>query len=224
RLKGLDQTVTADYRAYDYKRVVAAIGNFMINDLSAFYFDVRKDALYCDPISSVTRKGALTVIEIVFDALVKWLAPILAFTAEETWLSRHPDAVSVHLELFPDLPATWLDPALEARWDTLMRVRRVVTGALEIERRDKRIGSSLEAGPKIYITSSIEVIEGEGPETAFRLAEVPGVAVVPALAEGRRCARSWKISPDVGSDPDYPDLSPRDAAAMRERAAAGLAA
>jgi len=243
RLKGLDQTVTAAYRAYDYKRVVATISNFMINDLSAFYFDIRKDALYCDPISSVTRKGALTVIEIVFDALVKWLAPILAFTAEETWLSRHPDAVSVHLELFPDLPATWLDPALEARWDTLMRVRRVVTGALEIERRDKRIGSSLEAGPKVYIgdaellaalagedfaeiciTSSIEVIEGEGPETAFRLAEVPGVAVVPALAEGRRCARSWKISPDVGSDPDYPDLSPRDAAAMRERAAAGLAA
>jgi len=241
RLKVLEQTVRAGYLAYDYKRVVAAIANFAINDLSAFYFDIRKDALYCDPISSVKRKGALTTIGYVFDALVKWLAPILPFTAEETWLSRHPDAVSVHLELFPELPADWLDPALDARWEKIARVRRVVTGALEIERREKRIGSSLEAAPKVYvsdaqlietlkgedfaevcITSAIEVIPGEGPSEAFRLPEVPGVAVVPGLAQGRRCARSWKILPEVGSDPEYPDLSPRDAEAMRERKALGL--
>ena len=241
RLKALETLVVAAYRDYDYKRVVAAISNFMINDLSAFYFDIRKDALYCDPISSVKRKGALTTIEHVFDALVKWLAPILPFTAEETWLSRHPDALSVHLELFPGLPENWLDGVLEARWEKIARVRRVVTGALEIERKEKRIGSSLEAAPKVFvadgdllkaldgvdfaevcITSAIEVITGNGPDDAFRLAEVPGVAVVPALAEGRRCARSWKILPTVGSDPDYPDLSPRDAQAMRERKAAGL--
>jgi isoleucyl-tRNA synthetase len=243
QLKALEKTVRAAYGAYDYKRVVAAISNFMINDLSAFYFDIRKDALYCDPISSVKRKGALTTIAYVFDALTKWLAPILAFTAEETWLSRHPCAVSVHLELFPDLPDAWVDPALAARWEKIARVRRVVTGALEIERREKRIGSSLEAGPTVYvadgellaalegedfaeicITSSIEVIAGNGPDDAFRLGDVPGVAVVPALAEGRRCARSWKVLPDVGADSDYPDLSPRDAQAMRERVAAGLAA
>ncbi len=145
RLKTLDDTVRAAYRDYDYKRVIAAVSNFAANDLSAFYFDIRKDVLYCDPISSITRKGALTTVEHVFDALVKWLAPILPFTAEETWLSRHPEAVSVHLELFPDLPESWRDPALEARWEKIARVRRVVTGALEIERREKRIGSSLEA-------------------------------------------------------------------------------
>jgi len=241
RLKALEQVVVAAYRDYDYKRVVAAVSNFMINDLSAFYFDIRKDALYCDPISSVKRKGALTAIEHVFDALVKWLAPILTFTAEETWLSRHPNSLSVHLELFPKLPESWLDEALEARWEKIARVRRVVTGALEIERREKRIGSSLEAAPKVYvgdgellkaldgvdfaevcITSGIEVVAGNGPDDAFRLPEVAGVAVVPALAEGRRCARSWKILPTVGSDADYPDLSPRDADAMRERKAAGL--
>jgi isoleucyl-tRNA synthetase len=243
RLKGLEATVRAAYLAYDYKRAVAAISNFAINDLSAFYFDIRKDALYCDPISSVRRKGSLTTIALVFDALVKWLAPILPFTAEETWLSRHPDAVSVHLELFPELPESWLDDKLEARWEKIARVRRVVTGALEIERREKRIGSSLEAAPQVYvadadllaalkgedfaeisITSAIEVIEGQGPADAFRLADIPGVAVVPALASGRRCARSWKILPEVGSDADYPDLSLRDAQAMRERKAAGLGA
>ncbi|HTJ55933.1 MAG TPA: class I tRNA ligase family protein, partial [Devosiaceae bacterium] len=241
RLKALEATVRAGYLAYDYKRVVAAISNFAINDLSAFYFDIRKDALYCDPISSVKRKGALTAVNYVFDALAKWLAPILPFTAEETWLSLHPESVSVHLELFPELPETWLDEELAARWEKIARVRRVVTGALEIERREKRIGSSLEAAPKVYvadgellealenldfaevaITSSIEVIAGNGPTEAFRLPEVEGVAVVPALAVGTRCARSWKILPDVGSDTDYPDLSPRDAQAMRERKAAGL--
>jgi len=241
RLKMLEDTVLSAYRAYDYKRVVAAISNFAVNDLSAFYFDIRKDVLYCDPISSTTRKGALTTVHFVFDALVKWLAPILPFTAEETWLSRFPDAMSVHLELFPDLPEEWLDAGLEARWEKLSEVRRVVTGALEIERREKRIGSSLEAGPKVYvadgdllaalegedfaeicITSSVEIIAGEGPADAFRLPDVQGVAVVPALAQGRRCARSRRFFAEIGTDPDYPDLSARDAQAMRERAAAGL--
>jgi isoleucyl-tRNA synthetase len=241
RLKALETVVRAAYLDYDYKRVVAAVSTFMINDLSAFYFDIRKDALYCDPISSTKRTGALTTLHFVFDALVKWLAPILPFTAEETWLSRYPKAVSVHLELFSDLPEQWIDEGLEARWDKLARVRRVVNGALEIERREKRIGSSLEAAPTVYIadadllaalegedfaeiciTSAITVEPGEGPAEAFRLAEIPGVAVVPALAEGRRCARSWKVLPEVGSDADYPDLSLRDAEAMRERAAAGL--
>ena len=114
-------------------------------------------------------------------------------------------------------------------------MRRVVTGALEIERADKRIGSSLEADPivhvsdpklaeallsvdlaEICITSAATLVEDEGPAQAFRLPEVPGVAVVVNLAEGRKCARSWKISSAVGSDPQYPDVTPRDAQALRE--------
>ncbi|MBI4045553.1 MAG: isoleucine--tRNA ligase, partial [Devosia nanyangense] len=146
-----------------------------------------------------------------------------------------------HLRQFPKIPADWANGELEAKWDKIKAVRRVVTGALEIERRNKVIGSSLEAAPKVFvsdeallaalkdqdfaeiaITSSIEVNGGDGPADAFRLEEVAGVAVVPALAQGKRCARSWKILPEVGSEADFPDLSPRDAQAMRERAAAGL--
>ncbi|MBU1176131.1 MAG: isoleucine--tRNA ligase [Alphaproteobacteria bacterium] len=242
RLAGLDAVVRETYDNYDYKRAISALSTFMNIDLSAFYFDIRKDALYCDPISSVRRRAALTVLDRLFNHLVVWLAPVLSFTAEEAWLERNPgDDVSVHLELFPEVPADWKDDDLEAKWALIRRVRRVVTGALEIERRDKTIGSSLEAAPKVHIadadlvvalhgqdfaeiciTSGIEVIQNEGPSEAFRLDDVPGVSVVFARAGGRRCARSWKVSEDVGSDPDYPDLSPRDATAMRERAAAGL--
>ncbi len=236
RLATLDKTVRQAYRDFDYKRVVSTLSNFMNLELSAFYFDIRKDALYCDPISSVTRRSALTVLDNLYGCLTTWLAPILAFTMEEVWLERHPeDGASVHLQTFPDVPADWANAELEAKWHKIRTVRRVITGALELQRKDKNIGSSLEAAPKVYvadtdlyvalhgqdmaeisITSGIEVLQNEGPSEAFRLDEVPGVSVVFARAEGTRCARSWKVTSDVGSDPDYPDLSARDAAAMRE--------
>jgi isoleucyl-tRNA synthetase len=141
----------------------------------------------------------------------------------------------VHLEPFPDVPSTWRNEALAEKWRKVRQVRRVVTGALELERAAKRIGSSLEADPcvhvsdpdlfaalvdvdlaEICITSAATLVEGEGPAAAFRLPEVAGVAVVPELAQGRKCARSWKISPTVGTDPRYPDVTPRDAKALRE--------
>ncbi len=236
RLAELDQEIRQAYAAFDYKRVVALLNGFMTADLSAFYFDVRKDALYCDPISSVRRKSALSVIDETFRYVATWLAPILVFTAEEAWLARFPSAEgSVHLESFPDVPRGWRDEAVAARWAKIRRVRRVVTGALEIERAKKTIGASLDAAPVVHvadaellralegvdlaeicITSDIRVVSGEGPPEAFRLDEVKGVAVVPALAKGRKCARSWKITPEVGADPGYPDVTPRDAAALRE--------
>jgi len=235
RLVELDGEMREAYASYDYKRVVALLNSFMTTDLSAFYFDVRKDTLYCDPISSVARKSALTVIDQTFRCVVTWIAPILAFTAEEAWLARFPNAESVHLETFPEVPAEWRNDALAERWAKVRRVRRVVTGALEIERAQKRIGASLEAAPVVHIadeslfqavqgldmaeiciTSAIRVAQGEGPAEAFRLEDVKGVAVVPELAKGRKCARSWKVTPEVGSDPDYPDVTPRDAAALRE--------
>jgi isoleucyl-tRNA synthetase len=242
RLAQLDQGVRAAYEEFDYRKVVTLLTNFMNIELSAFYFDIRKDALYCDPISSVRRRASLTVLHQLFDCLTAWLAPILVFTMEEVWLERHPEAgSSVHLRLFPEVPAEWRDDDLADKWQKIRAVRRVVTGALEVERREKRIGSSLEAAPKVYIadarlfvaldghdfadiaiTSAIEIIQNEGPAEAFRLPDVPGVSVVPALAQGQRCARSWKISPEVGTDPDFPDVTPRDAQALRERQAAGL--
>ena len=198
---------------------------------------MRKDALYCDPISSKTRKAALTVVDHLFRCTVTWLAPMLCFTAEEAWCERHRAAdASVHLELFPEVPKSWRDDKLAEKWRKVRLVRRAVTGALEIARAGKRIGSSLEADPIVHVSrpgavrgggrTSIwqrsasprraTLVNDEGPADAFRLPEVAGVAVVVNLAEGRKCARSWKISHTVGADPQYPDVTPRDAQALRE--------
>ena len=235
RLAELDELVRAAYADFDFKRIFAALNVFMTSDLSAFYFDIRKDALYCDPYSSITRKACLTVLDRLFRTTVIWLAPMLSFTAEEAWLARDASATSVHLELFPSVPQAWRDTALAEKWRKVRQVRRVVTGALEIDRAQKRIGSSLEARPVVHvsdaelfaavvdvdlaevcITSDAALVEGEGPANAFRLPDVPGVAVVPERAQGRKCARSWKILPSVGDDPQFPDVTPRDAKALRE--------
>ena len=236
RLTELDRLVRQAYADFDYKRIFAALNVFMTVDLSAFYFDIRKDALYCDPISSLKRRACLTVLDHLFRATVTWLAPMLPFTAEEAWLSRYPsEDGSVHLQLFPEVPAEWRDDALAEKWRKIRTVRRVVTGALEIERAGKRIGSSLEADPivhvsdpdlfaalvdvdlaEICITSAATLVSDDGPAEAFRLPDVNGVAVVAKLAEGTKCARSWKVSPASAAIRDYPDVTPRDAQALRE--------
>jgi isoleucyl-tRNA synthetase len=236
------KTVRQAYAEFDYKTVVAELAAFMNSELSAFYFDIRKDTLYCDPPSSVARKAALTTIDILCDAIVKWLAPMLSFTCDEAWAMYKPDEkASVHLTLFPVDFEKFHDAKLAKKWETIRDVRRVVTGALELERAAKNIGSSLEASPVIYvsdrsllttlfdvdlaevcITSSYEVQEGDGPATAFRLDNVAGVAVVVEKAQGIKCARSWKILPSVGEDKEYPDVSPRDARALREWKALGV--
>ncbi|TCT06004.1 isoleucine--tRNA ligase [Aquabacter spiritensis] len=243
RLQDLDGQVRAAYAAFDYKKVNALLTAFMTTELSAFYFDVRKDALYCDPISSVTRRACLTVLDETFARLVTWLAPILPFTCEEAFLARTGSVDgSVHLLTFPDTPAAWRDEALAETWRKIRQVRRVVLGALELERAAKRIGSSLEAAPVVHvanpelaaalegvdfaeicITSGVALRFDDGPAEAFRLDDVPGVAVVPGLAAGRKCARSWKVSEEVGRDPDFPDVTPRDAQALRELAARAAA-
>jgi isoleucyl-tRNA synthetase len=238
RARGVHQA----YSEFDYKTVVAELSAFMNSELSAFYFDIRKDTLYCEPPSSVMRKAALTTIDILCDAILKWLAPVLSFTCDEAWRMYKPDdKPSVHLTLFPLDFEKFRDEALAKKWETIRDVRRVVTGALELERAAKNIGSSLEASPVIYvsdrnllatlfdvdlaevcITSSYEVQEGEGPANAFRLDTVGGVAVVVEKAVGIKCARSWKILPSVGEDKEYPDVSPRDAKALREWKALGV--
>ncbi|MGN6156583.1 MAG: isoleucine--tRNA ligase [Devosia sp.] len=246
RLSELDALVREAYAQYDYKRVVAALSNFMNVELSAFYFDIRKDVLYCDPISSTKRKAALTVIDAVFDCLTAWLAPILVFTMEECWLERHSGKLeSVHLRQMPEVPAEWADKALAEKWEKVREVRKVVTGALELVRKDKVIGSSLEAAPKVYvdnaelraalegvdlaeisITSFLDLQAGAAPPGAFMLPEVKGVGVVFGRADehGRQCLRSRRYFAEADMDAEMPELSKRDAQAMRERQAAGLPA
>ena len=244
RLAELDQVVRRAYETYDYRRAFSALFNFCAVDLSSFYFDVRKDALYCDPLSSARRRACRTVMDELFSRLTAWLAPIMVFTMEEVWLSRFPnDDSSVHLRQFPQTPQGWLDETLAQDWTVLRRLRRAVTGALEVERREKRIGASLEAAPEIHVTSAAygealdrqrggdgreaflaelciasgaSLAEGVGPENVFRLEGVDDVAVLPARAAGVKCARSWKFFDPKTADPAYPDITPRDAKAVAE--------
>ncbi len=255
RLAELDGLVREAYDTYDFRRVMSALTNFCAVDLSAIYFDIRKDSLYCDPpawtadhwdeataVHGNRRRAARTVMHAVLERLLCWLAPIAPFTTEEAFLESplKDRADSVHLLQFPDTPAAWRDEALAAKWAQVLKVRRVVTGALEVERREKRIGASLEAAPVVHltdpdvlarldgvdmaevcITSGIMLTGGDLPGGAFALEEVPGVAVVPAKAAGVKCARSWKyFDPDM-ADPDYRDITPRDALAVRAIEAAG---
>ena len=217
RLAELDNTVREGYAAYDFQGVFQAVFAFATVELSAFYFDIRKDALYCDG-DTERRRASRTVLDHVYHRLTTWLAPILVFTMEEVWLERHPgDDSSIHLTDMPETPTAWLDEALAEKWATVRQVRRVVTGALEIERTAKVIGASLEAAPTVYvtaaaaavletvnfddlcITSGIFVSTDAAPADAFTLEDVADVAVVFAKADGEKCQRCWKILPDVGS-------------------------
>ncbi|HEY7901475.1 MAG TPA: isoleucine--tRNA ligase [Caulobacteraceae bacterium] len=233
RLWVLDGEVRAAYADYRFADAIRALAEFCSNDLSALFFDIRRDALYCDRPDSERRRACRTVMNKVFERLTVWLAPILPFTMEEAWQTRYPDAPANALRLFPETPAAWRDDAEAARWAKVEAVTRVVTGALEIERREKRLGGPLEAAPVVHIadpdltaafagldaaeifrTSQAELRGGDGPASAFRLAETLKVAVEPLKAPGKKCARSWRILPEVGSDPRYPDLSLRDADAV----------
>ncbi len=252
RLAELEDVVREGYRRFEFSKVFHALFQFCTVDLSAFYFDIRKDALYCDRQDALRRRACRTVLDRLFEVLTVWFAPILCFTMEDAWLCRMAAEKatgkasggdrepSIHLMDFPEIPGDWKDDALGERWSKVRQVRKVVTGALEVERREGRIGSSLEAAPRIHvtdeglraaladldlaelaITSGVTLETGEGPEGAFRLDDVPGVAVVPALAEGRKCKRSWKILPEVGTHPVYKDLSLRDADAVADLVARG---
>ena len=217
RLSELDVTVREGYNSYDFQGVFQALFHFATVDLSSFYFDIRKDVLYCDG-DTLDRRAARIVLDFLYQRLTTWLAPVLPFTMEEVWLERNPgNDSSVHLIDMPETPISWYNSKLADKWEMIRRVRRVVTGALELERRDKNIGSSLEAAPNVYvdlevaevlksvgfsdlcITSDIQVLTGPPPKLAFILEDTPGVAVSFAKAIGKKCRRCWKILPDVGS-------------------------
>ena len=217
RLWELDKQIREACDGYDFHGLFNELHNFCAVELSAFYFDIRKDALYCDAPSSLRRRACRTVLDTLYDCLVKWMAPFICFTAEEAWLARHTDeGASVHLEQFPTIPETWRDAALAEKWGKIRDLRRVVTGALEVARAAKKIGASLQADPKvtapadllavvqglpmddICITSAITMTEGAAPADAYTLPDVPGVGVVVDLASGEKCLRCWKVLPDVG--------------------------
>jgi len=234
RVAELDKVVRDGFARFDFQGVFQAVFTFATVDLSAFYFDIRKDALYCDG-DTLRRRAARTVLDILFYRLTTWLAPVLVFTMEEVWLERFPgDDSSVHLVDMPETPEAWLNPELAAKWAKVRAARRVVTAALEVQRTEKVIGASLEAAPVVHvadetqraalesvsfedvsITSDITVTGDEAPAEAFRMPETQGVAVVFEKAEGAKCERCWKVLPDVGTH-EYPGVCGRCDKAVRE--------
>ncbi|MBX3498692.1 MAG: isoleucine--tRNA ligase [Alphaproteobacteria bacterium] len=229
RMAELDAEFRQAVDDFDFHLISTSLHNFCAVDLSALYFDIRKDAIYCDAPDSLRRRAARTVLQDLFTFITAWLAPFACFTAEEAWLARPSASTdgleeSVHLRTYPKIPAEWRDEALGEKWRAVRALRRVVTGALEIERNAKRIGSSLQAAPTVHasrdyvaalsgldlaeicIVSDASLVEGEPPAEAFTLAEVPGVGVVPGRAEGEKCARCWQVLPEVGRSGAHPTL------------------
>ncbi len=240
RLYEIDAEIRTHIDNFDFQRMVSTLHNFCAKDLSAFYFDISKDNLYCNAKNSLKRRAAQTVLDKVFMHLVHWIAPILSFTAEEAWLSRIGEPLdgfenSLHLREFPDVDEEWQKPALAEKWQQIQSARRVVTGAMEVKRAEKEIRSSLEAAPKLYvedekladmlrhvhfadicITSDIEIVISKVPPYVFTLEDVRGIGVEIRRADGEKCARCWKYTQDVGSDNEHPAICSRCAEAVKK--------
>ena len=177
RLAQLDGVVRKAVDDFDFHTLFTEIHAFAAVDLSAFYFDVRKDALYCDKPSSLRRRSVRTVMDRVLSCLTAWLAPVLCFTAEEAWLHRggavaDDGAESVHLRVFPAVPSAWRDDALAAKWEKIRRVRSVVTNSLERSREAKKIGASLQAAPVVYMDDRPENFEARSAIESVDFAEL----------------------------------------------------
>jgi isoleucyl-tRNA synthetase len=218
RLWELDGQVRDAYERYEFQAVSRSLLEFCQDELSSWFFDIRRDSLYCDRPDSLRRRAARTVMDAVFERLTVWLSPLIPFTMEEAWTTRFPDAPTNCLREFPPTPAAWRNEAEAERWGKVQTVTSVVTGALEVERREKRIGSALEAAPRVHIadaalrtafdgldpaevfrTSAATLVPDEGPADAFRLPEAAGVAVEPLRAPGCKCARCWRVLPEVAA-------------------------
>jgi len=228
RLYSLDKMLKSALDDYSFHIIFNELHNFCTLDLSAFYLDIRKDCLYCEPEDSIKRRASRTVLDHLFTCLSTWLAPFICFTAEEVWKARHgSDAKSVHLQQFPTIPDNWQDQALADKWAKIRQVRRVVTGALEFERAEKRIGSSLQSAPvvhvtpdtlklfngldaaEIFITSGARFETTAAPENAFTMPDIKDTAVVPELSPGKKCMRCYRIMEEVDLNPAVPETCPR---------------
>jgi len=218
RIAQLDQIVREKSASYEFHELFKELYQFCAVDLSAFYFDIRKDTLYCDARTSIPCKSTLFILRHLFNYLTRWFAPILSFTAEEAWLSHYGSHVpSIHLQEFLEVPSTWYDPALGKIWAQVRDIRRVVTGAIERERAAGHLGSSLQASVQLYleshllaqeiqefplaeimIASHVQINPEKAPQKAFVLEDVPAVGVLISLAPGTKCVRCWRVLEEVG--------------------------
>ncbi|MFC4167252.1 isoleucine--tRNA ligase [Teichococcus aestuarii] len=228
RLTELDGRLRKAVRDYDWNGVYPEIHAFCATDLSAFYFDIRKDSLYCDAADSPRRRAARTVLDALHRCLTTWLAPVMPFTAEEAWLARFPsEDGSVHLEDFFAVPAEWRDEALAAKWEQVREARRGATQLLELDRKEGRIGSSLQA--RVRFGAAGEAARLLPPELWEEVLIVSEVAIEPPgeaqpevatdLAPGQKCERCWRVLPEVGASAAHPTLCRRCEAVVESAAA-----
>ncbi|HEY0027220.1 MAG TPA: isoleucine--tRNA ligase [Allosphingosinicella sp.] len=207
RLAELDAELRDASANFEFNRYTRLLTGFANEDLSAFFFDIRKDSLYCDAASDPKRMAYRTVLDTVFHALVRWLAPVLCFTTEEVWGTRFPDGGSVHLLEWPEIDAAWRDDALGAKWIRLREVRELVTGNIEPMRREKKLGSSLEAKVTLGLPDFGLRAEIEGTDFAeacivseLYLQEFEGLSVSVERTEQEKCGRCWRHLPEVSED------------------------
>ncbi len=228
RLSELDAKLRKAAEDYDWTGVYPELHNFCASDLSAFYFDIRKDALYCDAQDSHRRRSVRTVLDLLHRYLTTWLAPVLVFTAEEAWLARFPgEAESVHLQDWPAIPAEWRDEALAAKCARIRALRGEVTAVLEVARKEGAIGASLQAAPVLSLPPEdagllspegwAEVCITSGLELRVREGE-PGASFAPA--PGHKCDRCWRVLPEVGTSAAHPTLCRRCKAVVEAQGAA----
>jgi isoleucyl-tRNA synthetase len=207
RLAELDEELRSAAEGYEFNRYTRLLTGFANDDLSALFFDIRKDSLYCDAPTELKRRAYRTVLDEVFHALVRWLSPVLCFTAEEVWSSRYPGARSIHLETWPEIDPAWRDDALGAKWDRLRALRTRVTEAIEPLRREKIVRSSLEAEielalPDAELAKAVASVDFKEvcivSELATRTGDEDGVAVTRTSRE--KCGRCWRHLPEVTED------------------------
>ncbi|HET6605472.1 MAG TPA: isoleucine--tRNA ligase [Rhodopila sp.] len=213
RLTEIDAKIRKATESYDWTGVYPDLHNFCAVDLSAFYFDIRKDAIYCDRPDSLRRRASRTVLDHLHRYLCAWLAPVLCFTAEEAWCARFGEETSVHLELFPTPPASWHDPALAAKWESIRAIRRRITVPIEEARKANAIGSSLQAAVELPLNAEQATLLDEPAWT--EIAIVSSVTIVSATDEplakvtpaaGEKCVRCWRVLEEVGANAKHPSL------------------
>lgn len=219
----LSEKHKACMRAFNLAEFYVDLHTFCANELSAFYFDIRKDSLYCDAPDNLKRRATRTVMSLLFQHIVHWLAPVLSYTAEEAWqcspwAKAESEFESIHERLFPEVESSWRRPDLHEKWQKIREIRRVITNALEQERLAKTINSSLQANVVLFATkeaahllegidmaelalvSQLTLLTAQPKAGAVTLDEVPGVGAIVTAAAGTKCPRCWKIVEKEGEE------------------------
>ena len=190
------------FKNYDFHNLYKDLLNFCTVDLSAFYFDIRKDTLYCDPIDSEKRKSTLELLNVILNSLIRWFAPILSFTTEEIYQLISKEKKSIHLEKFLKFPKKFENHKLSMKWEKLLQIREVCNLSIEEKRASKVIGSSLEAALSIKLSENIHKIVGDidlaelciTSSVKIEKSKSDEIIVKTTKAEGKKCPICWKIS------------------------------